>query len=162
MISGRGSFSPIEKQINKILKSSFVKKKGNFIIINNLIKNWQQIIGKQCFELCAPKKVKFDKGRKNNGVLTITAKSSAAAFYIEINSSQIIENIASYYGYKIISKINIIQHLQDIKNLNIPTSKTIVKITQDQQNLIDKKTESIKNNQLKLILQQLGTSIFTK
>jgi hypothetical protein len=102
-------FKTLENKISQILKPILTKKKDNFLVINNLYKNWQKIVGEQCFKHCFPKKITFEKGKKINGVLTIGAGNSAVSFYLEANSNQIIQSIASYYGYKIVSKIRIIQ-----------------------------------------------------
>ena len=147
---------PIEKHISQILKPVFVKKKDNFLVIRNLNKNWQKIVGTRCWQFCSAKKINFAKNKKSDAVLTIATSNSAVAFYIEANSNQIIENIASYYGYKIVSEIRIIQEPANLAEKPIVIAK---KISQEQQDFIAKSTSIIKNEELKLVLQQLGSSI---
>jgi hypothetical protein len=149
-------FLPLETHISKILKPVFAKKKDNFLVIGNLNKNWQKIVGEKCWRFCSVKKIKFAKNKKSDAIVTIAASNSAIAFYIEANSSQIIENIASYYGYKIVSQIKIVQEPSDLMEEPIVIAK---KISQEQQDFIAKSTSIVKNEELKLVLQQLGKSI---
>ena len=150
-------FKPLEKNISQILKPIFTKKKDNFLVINNLNKNWQKVIGEKCWQFCWPKKIKFEKNKKSDGILTIGVNNSAAAFYLEASTNQIIENIASYYGYKIVTEIRIVQEpriLGENKSIEIHRN-----ISQESQNIIAKSTSQIKDLELKEILQKLGKSI---
>ncbi len=153
-------FLPLEKNISQILKPIFVKgqkTKDNFLVINNLNKNWQKIIGDKCWQFCTPKKIKFEKNKKADGVLTIAANSSAIAFYLEASTNQIIENIASYYGYKIISDIRIIQEPKVLVGEKL--AEINQNISQKSKDLIFNSTLEIKDQELREILQKLGKSI---
>ena len=149
-------FKTLEKNISQILKPVFAKKKDDFLVINNLNKNWQQIVGEKCWQFCFPKKIKFEKNKKANGVLTIGANNSSVAFYLEASSNQIIENAASYYGYKVVGEIRIVQ---EPKILAEEQQKVVHKLSESQENFIAKTTTIIQDDELKLILQKLGKSI---
>lgn len=150
-------FSSIEDNISQILKPIFVKKKDNFLLTNSLNKNWQKIIGEKCWQFCSPRKIQFEKNKKANAVLTIAANNSAVAFYLEANISQILENIASYYGYKVVGDIKIIQEPKII--LQEKLDKIEEKISKKNEELIVESTNKIKDLELKEILQKLGKSI---
>jgi hypothetical protein len=153
--SERG-FKSLEGNVGQILKPVFANKKDDFLVITNFNKNWQQIVGEKCYQFCFPKKVKFEKNKKSNGVLTIGATNSSIAFYLEASTNQIIENIASYYGYKIISEIRIIQ---EPKILEEKMEKIMIPTSDHNQNLIANLTLPVKDLELKSILQKLGQSI---
>jgi len=149
-------FVPLEKSVGQILKPVFAKKKDNFLVINNLNKNWQQIVGEKCWQFSSPKKIKFEKNKKSGGVLTIGASNSGVAFYLEASSNQIIQNIAAYYGYKVVGEIRIIQEPQI---LEATQQKISYQISPEQENFIANSTNIIEDEELKLILQKLGKSI---
>ena len=149
-------FKTLEKNISQILKPVFAKKKDDFLVINNLNKNWQKIVGEKCWQFCFPKKIKFEKNKKANGVLTVGANNSAIAFYLEASSNQIIENIAAYYGYKVVGEIRIVQ---EPKILAEEPQKIDHKLSASQENFIAKTTTIIQDDELKSILQKLGQSI---
>lgn len=159
LIKQNHSFAPLENSISQILKPIFTKKKDNFLVINNLQRNWQKIVGEECWQFCAPKKMQFEKNKKAGASLYIKAYNSTIAFYLEANCNQIIQNIASYYGYKIVAQIRIIQ---EPKNVETIEKKLILenKITVEQKKLIENYTSKIKDEDLKLTLQNLGKSIF--
>ena len=94
----------IEENLNLVLQPLFSGSKKEFILINNLVKNWSQIIGKKYAKFCTPKMVSFSKDHKS-AKLTIIAYNSAIAFFIENNCELILETIASLYGFKAINKI---------------------------------------------------------
>jgi hypothetical protein len=157
--SRKKHFLQLSLNVSQILKPIFNKRKDNFLVINNLNKNWQKIVGDRCWQFCIPKKVRFQKGKKNNATLYIVAYNSAIAFYLEANSTQIIQNIASYYGYKIISQIRISQELRNVEQKELILNK---KIDEEQRKIIEDSTINIKDDGLKLALQNLGKSIFGK
>ncbi len=149
-------FKPLEKNISQILKPVFAKKKDDFLVINHLNKNWQQIAGEKCWQFCFPRKIKFEKNKKVNGVLTIVAHNSSIAFYLEASSGQIIENIAAYYGYKVVGEIRIVQ---EPKILEVEQKKSDAKISAVKEEFIAKSTTTIQDDELKSILQKLGKLI---
>jgi hypothetical protein len=146
----------LEENISRILKPIFAKKKDNFLVISNLNKNWSKIIGDQYFKYCFPKKITFPKNKKNNAILTISASNSSIGFFLEATSNQIIQNIASYYGYKIIAEIKIVQ---EPKILQEEKQKTIKIVSEEKEKSIAKSTAKIQDKELKLILEKLGKSI---
>ncbi len=149
-------FVKIENSISEVLKPIFTKKKDNFLAINNLNKNWQNIVGEKCWQSCFPKKITFEKNKKNNGVLTISASNASIAFYLEANTSQIIQNIASYYGYKIVDAIRVISEPRVTEEIK---KKDVIEVSPERQNFINKSTAIVKDDELRSILQKLGKSI---
>jgi len=107
----------IEQNINIFLRQLLHKKTATnknineFMVINHLSKNWQQIVGLQYCKYCKPKSINIiDKEVK----LTIIAYNSAVAFFLNNATNLIMERIAILYGYKAIKKITIKQELKDI------------------------------------------------
>lgn len=152
-------FVQVEEVIGQMIKPILGKKKGNFAIITSLNKAWPTVIGEKFQQFCAPKDIKFERSQKINGTLIIKAYNPSVAFFLEANSSQIIERIAIYYGYKVISQIKIHQEPKDIK---AKTHNIEVKISAPQQQIIDNVTESVTDPDLRAILSKLGGVVFTK
>jgi hypothetical protein len=153
-------FVNIENQINSIIKPIMSKKKDNFIIIANLTKIWPEIIGKKLYQFCIPHKIHFEHKKRNAGILYIRAYNPSIAFYLEANSNQIIEKIATYYGYKIVGGIRIEQQFRNIETHK--KEKHIIVADEKQQKIIDDASSKINDPELKSILQKLGETIFIK
>lgn len=147
----------LENNISKLIKPILKKKKDHFRIINDLRKNWQEIIGEKYYQYCYPKKVTINQDKK--AVLFIGSYNSAVAFALEGNQNIILEKIASHFGYKIISNIKISQELKEIK---LKKKEKKIKLDTKDENLIQENIKNIKDESLKDVLHKLGQSIFNK
>ena len=153
----RPSLLSLEDNLGVILKPLFSSSKKEFILINNLIKNWENIVGKKYSKLCAPQLVSFNNP-KNQGKLTIIAYNSAIAFFIENNSELIIERIASLSGFKNIFKIIVKQQPQDLT-----TSKTLpISLQKKQEEFLKNKILNIADQDLALTIANLGRHIINE
>lgn len=154
--------SHIEDSITNLLKPLYKKDKKNFIIINNLIKNWEKIVGKRFVKFCQAKTISFDKfskdGEKKQAKLTIAAFNSATGFFLKNNSDIIIDRISQLYGYQAISKIIIKQEAKEVKIKDAQEPELNLK----QQQTLDSKIEDVKNESLKQTLSKLGADIMSK
>jgi hypothetical protein len=144
----------IEENLNLVLQPLFSGSKKEFILINNLVKNWSQIIGKKYAKFCTPKMVSFSKDHKT-AKLTIIAYNSAIAFFIENNCELILETIASLYGFKTINKIIIKQQPQIIKN----TEDEKIILSASKEEFLQDKISDLHDQDLALSLQNLGRHI---
>ena len=148
----------IDQKLAGLLKPLFQGSKKEFILINNLVKNWQEIIGKKYSEFCYPKSINLRKEKGATGKLTVGVYNSAVGFFLENNSELIIERIACFYGYKAISKI-IIKHEPRI--INVDKVKEIV-LPQNQEDFLQERIAEIEDQDLAATLRQLGKEIFRK
>ena len=98
----------LEHSLNFLLKNKIHHHKQEFFIIHQLSKNWQQIVGKEYQKYCQPKSINLNV-EKQEIKLTIVAYNSAMAFFLEHNTSLILERIALLYGFKAVGKIIIKQ-----------------------------------------------------
>jgi hypothetical protein len=150
----RYGLQTIDNKISSVLKPLLNNSKKEFIMINNLVKNWSQIVGEKSAKFCTPKIVNLDK--KTNGLkLTIAVYNPATGFFLEQNSEIIIERIAILYGFKTINKIIIKQEPKEINFTE--TEKTL---TVELNNKIDKSLENIENKELSATLKKLAKEIF--
>ncbi len=144
----------IDQKISHLLKPIFAGSKKEFILINNLVKNWEDLIGKKYAKFCYPKTVSFSKDKSQQAKLTIAVYNSATGFFLENNSEIIIERIASFYGFKSIGKIIIKQEPKEIAT----KAKEII-LPQSQETLLQEKIRNIKDQNLAETLAKLGRDI---
>ena len=173
----------IDSTITNILKPIFNSSRQNFIIINNLVKNWNIIIGESYAKFCYPKTVKFNKKynmrkskvkndtESSNAIqysqkqpleaeLVIAGYNSAISFILESESDKIIEKIASFYGYKAISKIKIVQEPKQTNITNdIKYQNFCQRICRTKLSNINKSLDIIDDSELKAILQKIAINI---
>lgn len=149
----RTGVNSLESSLNMVLKPIFSSSKKEFVIVNNLIKNWPEIIGKKYAKFCHPQIVSFNKDHKS-AKLTVVAFNSAISFFIENNSELILERIASLYGFKTINKIIV---KQQPKNIKI-TDDSIKLKDSDEQNILNK-IQKISDQNLAQTIANLGRDI---
>lgn len=148
---------PLDQKISQLLKPIFSGNKKEFVIISNLIKNWEDIIGKKYTKFCYPKSVNFNKD-KSGAKLTIGVYNASVGFFLENSSEFLIEKIATLYGHKTISKIIIKQEPRDI---NDEVKEKII-LPEAQQKKLTNSLKNIENQDLSFILEELGKEIFSK
>ncbi len=142
----------IDQKMSHLLKPIFNGSKKEFILINNLVKNWQEVVGKKYAKFCYPKSISF--GKDKTAKLSIAVYNSATGFFLENNSELIIERIASFYGFKSIAKIIIKQEPRDIENKR--SEIILPKIKED---FLQKTIFDIEDKELAKALQSLGREI---
>lgn len=157
------SYGPqsIESKLTNLLKPLFQGSKQEFLIINNLVKNWGEIVGKKYEKLCYPKSVNFTKNSKINssqGKLTIAVYNSTTGFFLENNSEYLLERIAQLYGYKAIHKIIIKQEPKEIK----ASQAYEIQLPQEKEKLLQMQIKDVEDKDLAETLARLGRDIMNK
>ncbi len=157
------SFGPqsIESKLTSLLKPLFQGSKKEFLIINNLVKNWDEIVGQKYAKLCYPKSVNFIKNSQTNisqGRLTIGVHNSSVGFFLENNGDFLLEKIATLYGYKAIHKIIIKQEPKQMKAAQDDETK----LSAQEENILQEKTKDVADEELAKTLQRLGRELMRK
>ncbi|MEZ5690910.1 MAG: DUF721 domain-containing protein [Rickettsiales bacterium] len=82
---------------------------------SKIIENWQVIVGKSLSKHCIPQRLSFPASGRSNGTLYIATENG---FSTELQHAQpiIIERLATYFGYKAITRILITYSYTPEKN----------------------------------------------
>lgn len=151
-------FQTLDNKLTTLLKPLFDGNKKEFLIINNLVKNWDEIIGKKYATLCYPKSVHFSKHsefEKSQAKLTIAVHNAAVGFFLQNNSEYLIEKIASLYGYKAVNKVIIVQEPKE-------TGDKIVfekKLSPQKETTLKNQISDVEDKELAKTLENLGRDI---
>ena len=148
----------IDQKLTSLLKPLFQGSKKEFLIINNLVKNWEEIVGKKYAKLCYPKSINFSKNARDNfsqAKLTIAVHNSSIGFFLENNSEFLLEKIAALYGFKAIHKIIIKQEPKPSESYEEDT-----KLSPIEERKLQEKIKDIKDQDLAQTLARLGREIF--
>jgi len=147
---------PLGKNLDSVLKPIFDGSKKEFALINNLAKNWKDIIGIKYVKFCYPKTVTFGKTKGSKSKLTIAVYNPSVGFFLEQNSEIILERIASFYGFKSIEKIII---KQDPQELETKINADEIKIPKKRQAVLDDIIKNIEDKDLAKTLERLGKMV---
>ncbi len=159
----RISFGPqsLDSKITSLLKPLFAGSKKEFLIINNLVKNWEEVVGKKYSKLCYAKSINFGKASPNNPAqakLTIAVYNSAAGFFLENNSEYLLEKIATLYGFKAVHKIIIKQEPKQLEEFR----KDEIKLSTQDEKLLQYQIKDVTDKDLAETLARLGRDILNK
>lgn len=155
----------VDQKVSNLLTRLFKGSKKEFVLISNLVKNWEEIIGSKFYKFCYPKSVRFERvteekyERSRNpygGILTIAVYNAAVGTQLGWLQESIIERIACLYGHKSIRKIIIKQEPQLVQ-----TTRSII-ISKEDEFFLQEKLTKIENKELADTLFNLGKEIFNK
>ena len=130
----------------------------------DLIKNWAKIVGDDLAKVSLPQKIDFKKEARGEGTLRLMVSTGAFALEIAHQEPLIVEKINTYFGYKAVEKIKIIQSGEADYILSEPKFADIEKkklVTKEEQNYINAVTDGVQNEELKNKLASLAKSIMT-
>jgi len=131
------------------------------LVQTDVLRSWEKIVGKDLAEHTFVQRLEFKKDKRDEGTLFLIVSSGGFALEVAQKSPMIIEKINTYFGYKAVAHIKIVQ--QDSffcdKDINVAdrTKKNLV--TKNEQNYIGSIGEGIKNENLKQQLESLARSI---
>ena len=74
----------------------------------NLIVDWPTVVGAEIAGVCQPEKLAFRRGERSQGVLHLRV-SGSAALELQHDAPRLIERINSYFGYKAVAEIRLVQ-----------------------------------------------------
>ena len=158
---GTGGLKSLSVSVVPLIRN-IMGKKG--FVISDILTVWEQIVGEEMAQYTIPRKVDFKKNEKTNGVIHIVVPGGAFALELQHKEKFVLEKVNSYFGYKAISGIRIIQDanfkIQTKKINQAKVKKSLV--TCEEQNYIDNLTNEIIDPELKETLFRLGESIFNE
>jgi hypothetical protein len=73
-----------------------------------LVTHWPEIIGAELARGCQPDMLRFPKGERSDGTLTLRCVG-ALALEIQHQSPYLIDRINSYFGYRAIARLRLVQ-----------------------------------------------------
>lgn len=129
-----------------------------------ILSSWTSIVGEDLAQYSLPQKIFFRKNERSDGTLELLVLSGAFAMEIKQRESQILDKINTYFGYKVVSKLKIVQNscpenfLIDKKPIDNMKKNLVSK---EEQNYITEIVKDIDNSDLRQKLENLGKAVFS-
>ncbi len=92
--------------LNKIMSPLYTKR-GT--VQSRLLMDWEKIVGKTLAKGSAPTRLVFKEGYRVNGLLYVEIYHSSLATQMMYMEPIILEKIATYFGYKAVANMRLIQ-----------------------------------------------------
>lgn len=129
-----------------------------------ILSGWTSIVGEDLAQYSLPRKITFRKDERSDGTLELLVLSGAFAMEIKQRELQILDKINTYFGYKAVAKLKIIQN-------SCPENFLITKkpidnmkknlVSAEEQNYITEIVKDIDSNDLRQKLENLGKAVFS-
>ena len=155
-----GGLESFSKLVSPLAKN-ILGKKG--FVGTDILFHWEEIVGQGIAKFCFPDKIDFKKDQRDNGTLHVITTNGAFATEIKHKENLILEKINTYFGYRAVSGLKIIQS-QNIPQ-NTPGQIAAVKmdktlVSPDEENYIMDLVDGLEDNSLKDVMIRLGKNIF--
>lgn len=145
--------TPLHKAVEAATRTTF-RRHG--IAEARLITEWPQIAGEILAGKTLPTRVAFAKGKRDNGTLYLTV-APGWALEVQHLEPQILEKIATYFGYRAIARLHITQAPLPLKE---PRRKhNPIPLAPQTQQQIDNLTVHVEDAELRAALVSLGAAI---
>lgn len=118
-----------------------------------IISEWESIVGKKLAGHSIPEKLSFPAGKKTYGTLSIAVENG---FATELQHMQpvIIDRIATYFGYKAVSRVTITHsYITELKKESPITKKNILPVS------CCELTDEIEDENLRVALTNMAKSL---
>ena len=146
-IQGLRSFKDtLPKNIKKV-----INKRGQ--IYSETLNNWKYFVGENLFKICYPKSYKNSNSFTVSTLLIMVKRGHEVD--VEYSKKKIIDKINSFFGYKVIEQIKILNFEGESEVYKEKKGNNVTK------NNYNKKISSIKNNKIRDSLKEL-TQLFIK
>ncbi len=99
-------FKPIGKYVSGLVRPFFNEKTS---LITRLASDWHFIVGGDVAEKTKPVKITFSRGNKDEGGALLINIDSGFATEFSHREGEMIERIATYFGYKLVKSIKLKQ-----------------------------------------------------
>lgn len=126
----------------------------------DLLTGWKEIVGEEIAAYTLPKKIVYQRGIKNNGILWVDVPSGACALELQLKEKFVLAKINSYFGYDAVAKLKIVQ------NAEVPLEETEdvrkeqkLLVSEEEETYINSLCEGLENKDLQKRLMSLGRRV---
>ena len=126
----------------------------------NLIVDWPTVVGAEIAGVCQPEKLVFRRGERSQGVLHLRV-SGSAALELQHDAPRLIERINSYFGYKAVAEIRLVQVVPKAPPARDRARKRRT-LTPAEIAVLESTISHVGNDDLRETLGRLGTAILSE
>ncbi len=152
----RHGLRALSQTVSKITQKSF-EKQG--FAEQEVIANWHLIVGETLADISVPVKISRPRGKAGDGSVMQVRVDQAGALDFQHLSPIIVDRINTYYGYRAIERISILQG--PVVKADKPASKPNRPLTSDEAAQLEELLADIDNENLRRALMSFGSQVLT-
>ncbi|WP_169544568.1 DUF721 domain-containing protein [Sneathiella aquimaris] len=125
----------------------------------DILSHWQNVVGPTLYHFSSPERLTYSKNKNAEATLKVRVAPGHAPEFQHFEPL-IIERINSFFGYKAVSRISIIQ--APVKRAKKPKKTAPPEPTLEQKKWLEHSVKEVKDEELKAHLITLGAAILAK
>jgi len=126
---------------------------------SEVLLRWPAIVGAELARLATPEKLSFRRGSPAGGVLHLRA-AGAAAVELQHLTPTVIERVNSYYGYRAVERLHIVQAPMPAQTQSSRRRPT--ELPADDRAALDRSLAATGNPKLRAALARLGNRVLAR
>ena len=123
-----------------------------------IVTKWPQIVGDDMARHTVPEKIVFSRDGATGGTLHLKTDSGAFAMELQHNEPQVIERINTFFGYRAVVRIKLIQGPLP-RNRGVQRAKPPQPLSKTETQAISDKVATVDDPELQKALERLGQNI---
>jgi hypothetical protein len=123
----------------------------------DLVGRWAMIVGPALASLTAPERLRFARGRRDAGELTVRVSSGPVAVEVQHDAPRLIDRINGHFGYAAVARLKVIQ-----APLPRPPRRAAVAprpLTAEEERDLDALLAGVADDALRATLKRLGQAV---
>jgi hypothetical protein len=122
-----------------------------------VIGDWPSVVGTVLAQHTSPERIVFERGARREGILHLRVDGGGHATEIQHFEPQIVERINSYFGYRAVARLKLIQG-------PLPPSKTVSPskphtLSTSEEKDLEERLAGVDDDELKSALEGLGRAV---
>ncbi|MCD6035618.1 MAG: hypothetical protein K0R63_1359 [Rickettsiales bacterium] len=129
-----------------------------------ILTDWQLIVGELLARYSTPKKLQFPGSERKDGVLHVEVYDSGLAMQLQHLEPQLLEKIATYFGYRAVGKLKILHRIRPAGFIPAPALKVAppLDVTPSEKEVLTQQVAGIEDPALAEILLSLGGRVIDR
>ncbi len=125
----------------------------------DILSHWQNIVGPTLYDVSSPERLTYSRNKNSEASLKVRVSPGHAPEFQHFEPL-IIERINSFFGYKAVARINIIQ--APVKRQKKPQKTALPKPSLSQKQWLERSIDQVSDPELKENLRSLGASLVVR
>lgn len=149
--------APLTREIRHIIKP-ILGKHG--FARTDILENWENMVGADLAQGTVPERLAFERDERTNGTLHVKAAGGAFAMLLEHQKDRVIGQVNTFFGYRAVAKIKIVQGALKLKKPMVQLAPKKVS-PQEIEKLVEK-TKNIEDAELRQKMIDVGVAMLKK
>lgn len=125
----------------------------------DVLTHWPTIVGGDLSAFAMPVRVKFPKGKSDQGTLVLRVMHGAAATLIHLKTPTVLERVNRFFGYNAVQRVEVSQGPLPASRGAVKASTTPTPLAPERQARVDKSVAAVGPPELKQALKRLGEAV---